>query len=200
MEYEPTEGAIKAKEQQQDRPIFIIRAHHLFYAIKPTLKSGLPVSDLVNRYCGDLEKERASGHMSEKRQWYINDVLGSTQEQADKFRRYYTEFLEEFLQLPPDYPVKIVEDQKDKYCEGCAIGEYCSKRPILSWLGISADQIEIRDFKNTAKKLNLEDDLTVVEEIATYSNARPRTVKSIITTAGTVKKVLLSGPHSSLDI
>ena len=108
MECEPV-GGINTIEQQQDRPPFIIRAHRLFYALNPTLKSGLPVSDLVNRYCGDLEKERASRHISKSRQWYINDVLGSTQEQADKFRRYYAEFLEEFLQLPPDYPVKIVE-------------------------------------------------------------------------------------------
>lgn len=197
MEREPTEEAIRVNEQQ-DRPPFIIRAHHrkvLNINFNAIIKSGLSANDLVIRYSVNLEKERASGHISEHRQWYINDVLGSTQEQADKFRRYETEFLEEFLQLPPDYPVKIVEDQKDKICQGCAIGEHCSnkgKKPLLNPGEYSGDEADIEVFRNDARELNLEDDLKVVDEIATYSNAKPRKVKSILTTAGTVKKVLLS--------
>lgn len=186
--------AIRA-EEQQDRPPFVIRAHHrkvLNINFNAIIKSGLSANDLVIRYSVNLEKERASGHISEYRQWYINDVLGSTQEQSDKFRRYETEFLEELLQLPPDYPVKIVEAQKDKICQGCAIGEHCSKNALLNQGGLSEDEFYIRDFIRDANELNLEDDLTVVDEIATYSNAKPRKVKSILTTAGTVKKVLLS--------
>lgn len=196
MELEPTGGVFEANKKKNREP-FIIRAHRLTYALDATLKSGLSVSDLVNIHYRKLEQERVSRRISKHRQWWIKDVLGSTQEQADKFKRYVEEFLEEFLQLPADYPVKIVEDQKDKYCEGCAIGEHCSKRTILSWFGISVDQRDIGNFRNAVKELNLEHDLTVVDEIATYSNARPRTVKSILTTAGTVKKVLLSRPHSS---
>jgi len=194
MERQPTGEAIRVNEQQ-DRPRYVIRAHHLDIVrsyLNVTLKNGLSVSHLVNRHVENLEKERASGHISEHRQWYVNDILGSTQEQADRYRRYETEFLEEFLILPDDYPVKIVEDQKDKICQGCAIGEHCSKKALLNPGEYSGDEVYIKVFREDAKEINLEDDLKAVDEIATYSNAKPRKVESILTTAGTVKKVLLS--------
>jgi len=196
MERGLTEGAIKAKEQLQDRPPFVIRAHHLA-TIEGLLKSGKSVDDFTGTYCRTLERgrerDRASlisllrwGHRS-----YVKDVLGSMVEQADKFRRYEKEFYEEFLQLPLDYPVKIAEGQKDKICQGCAIGKHCSGRPSIIW--DREDKMYIRAFRKGAKKLNLEDDLTVVDEIATYPNAKPKKVKSILTTSGTIKEVIKSG-------
>ena len=186
MELEPAEEAIRVNEQQARR-LFVIKAHHLDNLMK-LLKGGKSVNDFEDTYFGSLDKRRASGYIPEYRQPYFNDVLGSTQEQAEKYARYETEFYNEFLQLPSDYPVKIVEGQKDKICQGCAIGEHCSKRPTVIYDRV--DKVYIRAFGKIAKKLNLEDDLTVVDEIVTYNNARPEKVKSILTTAGTVKEVI----------
>jgi len=176
MELEPARGVLEATESKNILP-FTIRSHHL-HIINHFLRSGKSAIDYTRAYYPRAVKQTHD----------YDDFFGSTQEQADKFIRYFNEFLEEFLQLPSDYPVKIVDSQKDKLCNGCAIGKHCSERSMFSWLG-DEDEIAIRVFIKTAKKLSLED-TTVVNEIATYSNAKPRSVKSILTTAGTVKKII----------
>lgn len=187
MEREQLIGAAKSVENQ-DRPPFLIRAHHIvnFYHL---LNDGKSASELAENNIESIKKEGKRLEDKEK-QLYVVDVLGDTAEQIDKFRRFQIEFFGEFLRLPPDYPVKIAEDQKDRICEGCAIGEHCTKRDKNKMFSVSGDAICIFSFKELARKLNLEDDVKVISEIATYSDAKSRKVESILTTVQTFRRVM----------
>jgi len=184
MEREPTGEAIGIIEQQ-DRPPFVIRAHHILN-IKYFLRREKSAIDRTREYYVGAVEQRAFG-LSKS---YYDDVLGSTQEQADKYIKYKKEFYEEFLQLPPDYPVKIAEGQKDKICNGCAIGKHCMREKNPS------DRQYIRFFRKATKRLGLDDNIAVIEETIIGNNAKPRKATSILTTAGTVKKVISSMPIS----
>lgn len=189
MEQDQRIGAAKSVEGQVREP-FVVRAHHIDL-IRNFLNSERSASDFVNEYVEFARGQLASQNTSRRLRSYLRDVLGDTPEQLDIYRRNEAEFFEEFLGLSSDFPVKIVEGKKDKICEGCAIGEHCSKRSILE--RFSEDHIYISRFREVAKEHNFGDDLAVVDETATYSKGKPRKVKSILTTAGTIKRVIKSG-------
>ncbi|GEM_PF-3297077 len=184
----PQETTDFTQSREQDkRDPFIIRGHHSMQFANVLYKRFTPgeqaklfrrkKEDILKATPDALKPSRAYERM------YARDVLGDTPEEATRFEQFFKVFLERFLSLPPGYPVKLVENQKDDICKACTIGDHCTEnteRIDLQFMNV---------FRKTAKKLGLMGDVSVTEETAMNSNAEPKTVQSVLTTADTAKKV-----------
>ena len=178
--------------EREDRQPFVIRAHHIFSLLPLSDSSPNTPEEITNRFIERTERKRRASEKLGKEvsyAWYGNDVLGSTQEETDKYSTFSTEFFREFLQLADDDPVKIVIDQKDKMCQGCAIGQHC-RQNVRTLFNQSNDDVTLGNFIKVARLYFGKEDFSVVSETATYSNSKPRRVKSVITTARVVRKVV----------
>ena len=56
---------------------------------------------------------------------YIEDVLGTSQEEVKKFKSNYQRFLVNILSADDEQPITLVEGQRDDVCKGCATGNHC---------------------------------------------------------------------------
>lgn len=180
--------------ENKNREPFVIRSHHIETLADFLFFNG-SATEYINKLV-ELQKSVRSNDPNENMRisWYINDILGSTQEQTDKFISTFKDFLETFSQLDSNHPVKIVQYQKDGMCQRCAIGEHCKIIPRhIPLLESDSDIDSIKYFRNLSKKNNLHRQFTTVKENAVCSDGKTRRVKSILTTAETVKKVLSKG-------
>lgn len=170
------------KEAGADRDPFIIRGHHAKFIARMLKSASTP--EMMGRHMR-ISAENATPLVGQRIN-YTEDVLGNTIEQANAYELAVTSFFRTFLELPPDHPVKLVADQKDGICEGCAVGKHCETLNVFGF----ADEGYINAFVRVASKMGLKEDIATVEETATYLNAEPNQVESVLTTAVTAQKVL----------
>jgi hypothetical protein len=114
---------------QEIEPI-IIRGHHLDILEKILI---------INHRLSQKDKERiiynANSDLMNGIEFYYEkspdgasykkDVIGTTQEEENKFISDYQQFLLKILSLPDEYPIKIVTGKPDDICKLCAIGKHC---------------------------------------------------------------------------
>lgn len=129
---------------------------------------------------------------SGRRRRLANDGLGTRPEQEIRYRRTGRDFLEQFLALSDDDPVKIANGQRDWWVEGYASHEHTSRYYNLPPFRVMGDSIYIAVFLDRAKELGIEEGkIQTVEETVTYSNRnKPKLVISLLTTAKVVRQVL----------
>ncbi|HSW48332.1 MAG TPA: hypothetical protein VLG67_04610 [Candidatus Saccharimonadales bacterium] len=132
---------------------------------------------------------------------YRVDALGPSDIHAQEFESDASSALRTFLEAASSHPVILAEDIPDKLCAALSKGAHCDKVP-----SIQAAETPVRDahylnaFLQFARKLKgpgglKPEDITVIDGVASYSNAEPREVHLILTTAGVIKKVLPRYPE-----
>ena len=104
-----------------------IRGHHL--------------PRLVSLVCWKTEPGKYAESMvimarKNKNPEYRMDLIGDTEEEAQRFLDKNTVVAKRFMELPDDYPVRIVFGKPDDICRTCAIGNHCQNEKIrhADWL------------------------------------------------------------------
>ena len=169
-------------ESHKGNPPFVIRGHHLDLLIDIARQYASP-EDLASELRNSREDER-SMTLPQKKKRTEEQILYVKQER---------EYAGDFLELPNDHPVKVVIGQKDEICKTCTVGEHClfkDQGKYNAGESVSADGFYVNIFSYVAQKNNLEADLRIEEEIATFIDAEPERVMAIFTSARVVKKVL----------
>lgn len=192
------------RESRKDTQPFVIRGHHLDILIDIVRLYSSP-EDLAMLYRNGREDERAmtvpkNKKVSKEQIVYINqekeyaiDVIGTTKKEANLYEKKLTKVFGDFLELTNDHPVKVVIGQKDAICNTCMIGKHCLFKDQANYNAgesVSADGLYLNIFRYVAKKHNLESQITISEEIATFADAEPEKVTAILTNAGVVRQVL----------
>ena len=191
-------------ESHKGNPPFVIRGHHLDLLIDIARQYASP-EDLASELRNSREDERSMTLTQKKKRTeeqilyvkqereYARDIIGKTRKEANLYEQKMTEILGDFLELPNDHPVKVVIGQKDEICKTCTVGEHClfkDQGKYNAGESVSADGFYVNIFRYVAQKNNLEADLRIEEEIATFIDAEPERVMAIFTSARVVKKVL----------
>jgi len=99
---------------------FIVRGHHA-----KNLWSILYRGKTVDGVIDDLSGE--AGKANDDRTDYFIDIYGTTPETTQQFNTGYREYLQTFLELQDDTPVRFVEKQRDGICKACVIGAHCMR-------------------------------------------------------------------------
>ena len=172
----------EARTEIPDQKPFVIRSHHL----------GNYASLLNNRYLSPkiiatlvALEIRMSASESQSKCKYAEDVIGTSLMQFFRFRKNYSNALSQFLRLPDNHPVEIVEGIPDIIRSGCAIGEHC-RGEVNS---VDSEKADTDVFLENLHILNLQKPV-IVEKQVFFSDAEPQKARQIKTTTGTVKKVL----------
>ena len=132
---------------------------------------------------------------------YRVDALGPSDSYAQKFEFGVSSELRAFLDATDSQPVILAEDKPDGYCGALYKGYHCDMMA-----NVQSGEIPVRDahylnaFLQFARKLKgpgglKPDDIIVTEGVASYYNAEPRAVHSIVTTVGVVREVLTRYPE-----
>lgn len=166
---------------------FIIRGHHLrYYAIlinRRYLSPPVMAAFLI------LSIGPPVLEIKQSRREYVKDVLGSSLKQTYRFGRNSSRAFREFLRLPDNYPVEIVEGVPDAICAGCAAGEHCRRLIQFKKNAIVDDGVNMDKLVKNLDLLNLPKPTISLEE-ASFSDADPQQVRRLRTTIGVVKMVL----------
>jgi hypothetical protein len=190
-------------ETQADREPFLIRGHHIrFYASLCAGTSPHMLSELM-REATEKEYETAmkeflkandTGNVSNKIMYqlqdsetYKKDVYGQKPEEADQVQEQHKKIFEQFLQIPPDYPIELISEKKDEICNGCIFGEHCQpieKEDLEDWSNVNI-------FIRQATELQVPFSIDMTTDSIGYSNPPSRvTIPTVRTTAGALKTVL----------
>ena len=125
----------------------------------------------------------------------LQDIYGSTLEDADKVEDYMAQVFETFINLPDDHPAEIVEHIKDEICKGCVIGKHCETmrssylENLDRFTPIGWEYRYLDAFIEDMEVLVLPKPV-IVFDVAYPSDGEPQMVRRLKTTVGTVKKVL----------
>ena len=130
-------------------------------------------------------------------QYYMTDIMGTSDEQKNSFKASTILLFQGFKDLPPEYPVELVEGIKDDICNRAVTGEgaHCTAR----YTGLegnidrlAADSYGLDTFLQKARSLTLqlEDQITTSHTTAEFTDADPVVVRVLSTTADVVRKVL----------
>lgn len=193
-------------ETEDGRRPFVIRGHHLGL-FTDLAKGNITPDDLSSKLKTEMQNDLdvalfSRKHFSFKEHVlqqirYGHDVLGYTAEDANKVETNDLKIFEKFTELPSDYPVDIVEGQKDEICKGCIVGKHCTLRDSEDEFGpgsaVEADEFFVNYFLRDTKKLSPErHHFDAIKEYVEFSDAKTQKMRRIKTTAGVVKSVLAS--------
>lgn len=174
------------------RKPFVIRGHHLPYFVSLVRKVGNEVMTPQERAKDIRVKIKALTDFSPSKSIeaafdmfhmlnYTDDVIGNTDESADRYERFLKEVFESFLSLPDDYPAELAENKKDAMCEACTVGNHCSQNTN----SVSPGEKEpINEFLEKVSLLNLPK-----PEIVSIVQG-PNQLRRVKTTLGTIREVL----------
>lgn len=143
------------------------------FSRKDTTQKTVNFDALIDDTFSDEEYDSAYGY----------DRVGETPEQAKTYEKKLKKTFKKFIDLQDGDPIKLVVDTKDEICESCIFQNHCSVKEDYG------DEMALEVFEDAVKDLGLEHTLSYSEEIAVYSNATPQQVKSVSTTAETIRKV-----------
>ena len=191
-----TEPPVVNKENANRKP-FVIRGHHLMYfawLVNKSLKGSLYESQSLPPILAKLIRRSAKSATEE----YEEDTFGVTLEQADKSEKHLVQTFGEFLRLPDNHPVEIVEEMLDIICSGCAVGKHCRNRSIMTSNGKGRDTRDIDAFFRRLNYIKSRSGLAgkdqlpkpVIQEQTLCFDTEPLSVRRISTTLGVVKRVL----------
>ncbi len=103
---------------------FLIRGHHL--SVYAELASWRADPRALARSLVESRLHERQG--SEEKQAYSQDVVGTTQEEAELVASRYRTLFTTFEELGQDDLIVITTGAKDGICESCVIGDHCSNR------------------------------------------------------------------------
>lgn len=172
-------------EIQHEQEPFLIRTHHLAL-IRDVLHGCEPTSLGYEVY---RVSENATSQETSIDNSYKVDVYGISESDKIKVIESDINFLQSFMELSDDYPIKLSTRKKDAICRSCIVGQHCNE---------NVDPEENRDlvyhhgFISTARKLDLADKIMVITEAPDDESPTQEEIPTIITTAGIVSRVL---PH-----
>ncbi len=110
------------KEDQSVEKPFTIRGHHLEQFVYLLGMHNLDPKKF-GKNLAEGTKNREEGYMEYPN--YKTDIIGNTPEEMDLYIQRNIELAERFLNLPDDYPVKIIFGKPDEICKTCIIGNHC---------------------------------------------------------------------------
>lgn len=164
----PSELAIPATEEP-----FVLRAHHareIFLVLALGQELGATIDD---------DELYARQHLPTA---YYRDSFGDSKEKAEGFKAHVRNFFQAFLDLPPEANVKIVANQKDPICAGCAIGKHCDE-----WT--KGDESWLRAVKTTAGVLGLSQTVEEGEDMVLRNDGSSRAAPTLTLPASTARAV-----------
>lgn len=188
-----------------DQKPFVIRGHHLKkfaslvkgpwgMAMTPQImargaKLMMEMLNSVSTLTPDGYYQIHQGYLE-----YSQDVVGTTEESANRFEEHIKGTFERFVSLPDDYPTELTEDVPDAMCEACTGGEHCRSLTFVNKIygegyAIIRDSQYLDHFLKIIDLLNLPEPVINYEQ-AHFSDAEPEQVRRVKTTLGVVKKVL----------
>lgn len=202
----PERAHCKAVEPQRASNPFPIRGHHLPSFADLTrlpFKSTLFINaqmKIIEMYEGGkikkIKSARSRDRKAQQRLMRWKDYTGDTPDGVKSYTNNLGAVYKKFTKLPDDAPIKLVSGQRDAVCAACVIGEHCDMQ-YRGKFGVDRTAVSIRDkkyvdlFIKNATAMSLPDgSMRTVEEIATFSDAQPETVQSVLTTAGVLRNVL----------
>lgn len=112
---------------------------------------------------------------------YYLDTYGPSPATAKAFRDNAEAYHQEFLDLPPDAIVKIATNQKDKICDGCAIGSHCDES--------GGDKAWLKAVVTTAELLGLDHTLEAAEETIIEGNGITKKVSAVYLPADVARTI-----------
>lgn len=190
---------------------FRIRGHHLIrYA---DLISGITTpEELALQLRRGLEKNRRNvtsetvnfDHLSSQEysdfdSTHAYDMIGETTRQADQFQSsIFFKAFKKFMELPDDSPVKLSE-APDEICSTSTFGHHCYRL----YGQVNSDKISLAVFKEMAVEQGIGNQLKIISEKLTFVNAESKTVsmsvKGILTTAGTIRRIFQSDIYRPIN-
>ncbi len=153
---------------------FIIRGHHL--ANLRLIATGEKSPDELAQ--GIVEYAVRSGAWSPID---MIDLIGTTVEEREHFSDTASMYFKRFMDLPEDFPVRIVAGQEDGICSGCAVGNHCARK-----VNADSDIAYISRLKLLVERLNSYGGTQRQLDSADDGKGLP----AVVTTAGVVKEVL----------
>lgn len=184
------EEAYTSVEIAREHPLRV-RGHH-FKVLQEVLHSDdidtFGVRKFVNIHSRFLEAQRDHDEKA-----IYPDTIGNTPEQENRFKRENIRIYSEFMALPDEAAIELVEGQKDMVCGGCVFGKHCNFRSHEEF-GMGPDVLadDMRGLDTFLEKAQYfrERNLNLRYEIAEFKDADPEKVRVIETTVGTVKHIL----------
>jgi len=172
------------------REPFLIRGHHLREYTKLFNQSN--PETLANTVAIEIEQRRLKG----LRVWvdYANDVIGDST-RSGYYEKSMKGIFEEFMDLPDEATIDIIEAQPDKICSVCIIGAHCRERyqhGNQKWDTLKGDRRAMHIFYNEAKRLGLVGSMEVFIEKGSFVDAPDVEIQRLRTTARAVRNVLKS--------
>ncbi len=134
---------------------------------------------------------------------YVEDVVGTTDEDQNVFERALTDVYVRYKNLPETHQIKLVPGQKDEICGTCILGKHCTMNdqyeftpPFVGLLdepdATKKDTKILFAIKEKAEKMGKP--VQEVQETAIFLDAEPKDVVSLLINAGDLKKVLRKIP------
>lgn len=163
---------------------FPIRGHHLnLYSL---INRGEDPALLARRMKVDYQWELLD--VDPEKVTRAQDTIGTTSAAAARYQQGVRSKLEQFRQLPDDYPIEI-HAQPDAICDTCILGRHCDTSGI-----VIGDEIYTGFFIEFAKREGLESKITVTSEITWVEKMTlGLNTKRVSTDAETVRKMLTGG-------
>lgn len=170
-----------------------IRTHHTFLYQMTEIYSPRELAE-------DLLEGIKKAYASSKKEKinYANDVV--EQNSTKQLTQHYEatkKVWEDFLVLPDDHPVDIIVGQEDELCRStCAIRKHCNLANLKKDFGGVENIVELEEhymdlfIQRAAEKNIPENEITIVPDIANFSDTEPIEVRRLQTTAGTLKSIL----------
>lgn len=153
---------------------FVIRSHHL--------ENLIGIHDATY---STIAQETVDAVVGDDDRGYIEDVRGTTPQEASRSESAITKFFRDFDNLPIDSPVKIISGKKDDICNGCAVGVHCTSK-----YNVEGDINVFNDFLYTSDILGMSKEIKVRSDVTYAVDSKPLKVQAAHTTARVVKAVL----------
>lgn len=174
-------------EFQAPKPeAFKVRGHHIDYYNR--LSCGVTPHKLARGLRKAFNDSEKIDQQDSQNILYRKDIIGTNHKQARTFEYTAIDFFNEFIQLPDDHPLELIEGKRDSFCKKCPLkGNHCSYKDANSSPFGGAEDTVLADgeyldkFLDVAKRENIEG-ITVKKELTKFSDAKPQTTRRIETT------------------